>query len=120
MPPPGHQFTAEYRSQQSPGWSPSTVRFDVRGLVIERRDIGRPTIWPYASLGTNAAVPIANTTRVVLTSGAISMRRCPSTRPNSSRRSCKRRRISRSPRRAAQAGCRWCWRHSLCLPSSAG
>jgi len=68
MPPPGHRFDAEYRSQSAPGWSPATVRFDVRGLIIEARESGESRVWPFASLTSHAAVPIEGSNRVVLTS----------------------------------------------------
>lgn len=70
MSPPGHRFEAEYRSQSSPGFERAHVRFDTRGLAIERAGGSGPVYWSYGSLGPSASVSIKGSHRVVLTSSA--------------------------------------------------
>lgn len=70
MPPPGHRFEAEFRRSSSPGSDRVTVRFDTRGLAVEQSGAAQTVYWPYASLGSDAPVPVAGSTRAVLTSTA--------------------------------------------------
>ena len=50
MPKPGHLFDADYRPDAATGWTRVQVRFDTRGLAIEREGAAA-TFWPYASIG---------------------------------------------------------------------
>lgn len=69
MPPPGHFFDAEHRQSATPGWARAQVRFDTRGLALEREGTVT-TYWPYRSIGTNGPVPPKTGARIVLTSTA--------------------------------------------------
>ena len=69
MAKPGHLFEAEYRSGTAGGPWPVRVRFDTRGLAIEREGVAA-TYWPYAGIGTLTPSIPSTSSRMVLTSTA--------------------------------------------------
>lgn len=69
MPPPGHTFDAEHRQSAAPGWAHACVRFETRGLAIER-DGATMAYWPYRSIATQVPVPPKVGARIIVTSTA--------------------------------------------------
>ena len=67
MPKPGHLFDAEYQASPASARLPVRVRFDTRGLAIEREGAAA-AIWPYAGIGTLTPSLPSTSSRVVLTS----------------------------------------------------
>ena len=58
MPKPGHLFDADYRPSAASGWTRVQVRFDTRGLAIEREGAAA-TYWPYSSIATASPAGLA-------------------------------------------------------------